>query len=127
MFLFVCEQVDAGIVTLSDEQTQILQDAEVQMNSAKAQLQGTDYDRMLIYLTLPESSDETYAFTDKILEIAEKYYPDEKRLPRRRIDERIRILKSPSPWITRSSASCRCSWLCWCCSSRSTPPVCRCC
>ena len=77
MFLFVCEQVDAGIVTLSDDQTQMLQDAEVQMNSAKAQLQGTDYDRMLIYLTLPESSDETYAFTDKILEIAEKYYPDE--------------------------------------------------
>lgn len=66
-----------GIVTLSDDQTQMLQDAEVQMNSAKAQLQGTDYDRMLIYLTLPESSDETYAFTDKILEIAEKYYPDE--------------------------------------------------
>ena len=77
MFLFVCEQVDSGIVTLSDDQTQMLQDAEVQMNSAKAQLQGTDYDRMLIYLTLPESSDETYAFTDKILEIAEKYYPDE--------------------------------------------------
>ena len=77
MFLFVCDQVDSGIVTLSDEQTQMLQDADVQMNSAKAQLQGTDYDRMLIYLTLPESSDETYAFTDKILEIAEKYYPDE--------------------------------------------------
>ena len=77
MFLFVCDQVDSGIVTLSDDQTQMLQDAEVQMNSAKAQLQGTDYDRMLIYLTLPESSDETYAFTDKILEIAEKYYPDE--------------------------------------------------
>ena len=77
MFLFVCEQVDSGIVTLSDDQTQMLQDAEVQMNSAKAQLQGTDYDRMLIYLTLPESGDETYAFTDKILEIAEKYYPDE--------------------------------------------------
>ena len=77
MFLFVCDQVDAGVVTLSDDQTQMLQDAEVQMNSAKAQLQGEDYDRMLIYLTLPESSDETYAFTDKILEIAEKYYPDE--------------------------------------------------
>ena len=77
MFLFVCDQVDSGIVTLSDDQTQMLQDAEVQMNSAKAQLQGSDYDRMLIYLTLPESSDETYAFTDKILEIAEKYYPDE--------------------------------------------------
>lgn len=59
MFLFVCDQVDSGIVTLSDDQTQMLQDAEVQMNSAKAQLQGTDYDRMLIYLTAAESSDET--------------------------------------------------------------------
>ena len=77
MFLFVCDQVDSGLVTLSDEQTKMLQDAEVQMNSAKAQLEGEDYDRMLIYLTLPESGDETYAFTDKILEIAQKYYPDE--------------------------------------------------
>ena len=77
MFLFVCDQVDAGLVTLSDEQTKLLQDAEVQMKSAKAQLEGEDYDRMLIYLTLPESGDETYAFTDKILEIAEKYYPDD--------------------------------------------------
>ena len=77
MFLFVCDQVDAGIVTLSDEQTKLLQEAEVQMSSAKAQLEGPDYDRMLVYLTLPESGDETYAFTDKILEIAEKYYPDE--------------------------------------------------
>ena len=77
MFLFVCEQVDSGLVTLSADQTKMLQDAEVQMKSAKAQLQGEDYNRMLIYLTLPESGDETYAFTDKILEIAEKYYPDE--------------------------------------------------
>ena len=77
MFLFVCDQVDAGIVTLSDEQTKLLQEAEVQMSSAKAQLEGPDYDRMLVYLTLPESGDETYAFTDKILETAEKYYPDE--------------------------------------------------
>ena len=77
MFLFVCDQVDAGIVTLSDEQTKLLQEAEVQMSSAKAQLEGPDYDRMLVYLTLPESGDETYAFTDKILEIAKKYYPDD--------------------------------------------------
>ena len=33
---------------------------------------------MLVYLTLPESGDETYAFTDKILDIAQKYYPDQK-------------------------------------------------
>ena len=33
---------------------------------------------MLVYLTLPESGDETYAFTDKILDIAQKYYPGQK-------------------------------------------------
>ncbi len=78
MFLFVCEQVDSGLVTLSSDQTQLLQDAEVQMKSAQAQLRGEEYDRMLVYLTLPESGDETYAFTDKILEIAQRQYPDGK-------------------------------------------------
>ena len=77
MFLYVCDKVDSGIVTLSDEQTDMLHDAEVQMTSAKNQLQGETYSRMLLYLTLPVSGDETYHFTDKILEIARSYYPDE--------------------------------------------------
>ena len=77
MFLYVCDKVDSGVVTLSDEQTDMLHDAEVQMTSAKNQLQGETYTRMLLYLTLPVSGDETYHFTDKILEIARSYYPDE--------------------------------------------------
>ena len=77
MFLYVCDKVDSGIVTLSDEQTDMLHEAQVQMQSAKNQLQGDTYSRMLIYLTLPVSGDETYKFTDKILEIARSYYPDE--------------------------------------------------
>lgn len=76
MFLFVSEQVDSGIVTLDDEQTKTLNDAKKQMSAAKAQLCGTDYDRMLLYLTLPVSGDETYSFIDTIHEIAEGYYPD---------------------------------------------------
>ena len=76
MFLFVCDQVDAGIVTLSDEQTDTLMSARSQIESAKAQLQGTDYSRMLLYLTLPVSGDETYAFTDTIRDIAKGFYPD---------------------------------------------------
>ena len=80
MFLFVCDQVDAGIVTLSDEQTETLMDARVQIESAKAQLQGTEYSRMLLYLTLPISGDETYAFTDTIRDVAKTYYPDGKVL-----------------------------------------------
>ena len=76
MFLFVCDQVDAGIVSLSDEQTKTLMDARGQIESAKAQLQGTEYSRMLLYLTLPVSGDKTYAFTDTIRDVAKSYYPD---------------------------------------------------
>ena len=76
MFLFVCQQVDDGIVTLDEEQTDMLSDAKTQMESAKAQLSGTEYSRMLLYLTLPESGDETYSFIDTIRSIAQGYYPD---------------------------------------------------
>lgn len=76
MFLFVCDQVDAGVVQLDADQTAMLRDAKTQMESAKAQLQGSDYSRMLLYLNLPVSGDETYAFTDTLHEIAKRYYPD---------------------------------------------------
>ena len=76
MFLFVCDQVDAGVVQLDADQTAMLRDAKAQMESAKAQLQGSDYSRMLLYLNLPVSGDETYAFTDTLHEIAKRYYPD---------------------------------------------------
>lgn len=77
MFLFVCDQVDSGVVTLDEDTKKQLDDAYEQMTAAKEQLQGTDYSRMLIYLTLPESGEETYAFIDTILETAQKYYPAE--------------------------------------------------
>ena len=46
--------------------------------NAKLQLQSEQYSRMLIYSTLPVSGDETYAFTDTVTAIAQKYYPGEK-------------------------------------------------
>ena len=56
-----------------------LDDAYMQMTNAKLQLQSEQYSRMLIYSTLPVSGDETYAFTDTVTAIAQKYYPGEKR------------------------------------------------
>ena len=76
MFLFVCDQMDAGVVSLDEDKKADLEDAKVQMEAAKAQLQGTDYSRMLLYLTLPTSGDETYAFTDTVRNLAKTYYPD---------------------------------------------------
>ena len=76
MMLFVCDQIDSGLITLDDEAMDMLKDAQTQMQSAKNQLQGQDYNRVLVYLTLPESGDETYAFLDTMREIARKYYPE---------------------------------------------------
>lgn len=74
ILLFACEQIDSGIVTLEGEQADLLNEAKIQMESAKAQLQGDEYNRILVYLTLPVSGDETYAFLDTLQETAEKYY-----------------------------------------------------
>ena len=75
MMLFVCDQIDDGIITLEDAQMDTLRDAQTQMESAKKQLQGEEYNRVLIYLTLPEGGEETYAFLDTLRDIAGKYYP----------------------------------------------------
>ncbi len=74
MFMFVYEEVEEGYVTLEDDLQETLDDAYRQMNFAKNQLQGENYSRMLVYLTLPEESEETFAFLDKMHDIAGKYY-----------------------------------------------------
>ena len=89
MFLFVCDQVDEGYVTLDAEQTDMLMDAKSEMQSAKAQLSGEDYSRMLLYPTLPESGDETYSFIDTIRSVAQEYYPRRQCLRRGQFHERI--------------------------------------
>ena len=75
MLLFVVDMVDNGYVTLDADQAATLNDAKAQMVMGKQQLEGTDYDRMLVYLTLPEAGDETYRFTDTIRSVAQSYYP----------------------------------------------------
>lgn len=74
MFMFIHDEVEDGYVTLDDDLKEKLDDAYKQMNFAKDQLQGEKYSRMLVYLNLPEESDETFAFIDKMHEMAEKYY-----------------------------------------------------
>ena len=76
MMLFVCDKIDEGIVTLEDDQMDALKDAQTQMESAKKQLQGQDYNRVLIYLNLPEGGETTYAFLDTLRGIARRYYPE---------------------------------------------------
>ena len=76
MFLFVCDQLDEGYVTLDSEQMDTLNNAREQLTNARLQLQGDTYNRVLVYLTLPEGGQETYAFLDTMAETARKYYPE---------------------------------------------------
>ena len=78
MFMFVYQEVDEGYVTLDAELMQQLEDANRMMSFAKDQLQGPEYSRILVYLTLPEESDETFAFIDQLHTITEKYYDADK-------------------------------------------------
>ena len=74
MFMFLYDEVDEGYVTLDDDLMETLEDAHTQMQIALDQLQGEEYSRMLVYLTLPEEGEETFAFLDEMHEIAGKYY-----------------------------------------------------
>ena len=76
MFLFVHDCVEDGYVTLDDEAKQDIDDAYEQINSARLQLSGEDYSRMLIYLTLPLGNASTYEFLDTIRATAQSFYPD---------------------------------------------------
>lgn len=77
IFFFLYEEVQEGYITLDDERNDTLEEAYNQMTLAKKQLQGAEYSRMLVYLTLPEEGDETFAFLDRMLETAGKYYDEE--------------------------------------------------
>ena len=74
MFMFLYDEVEEGYVTLDADTKETLDDAYRQMNFAKKQLKGENYSRMLVFLDLPEESEETFAFLDKMHDIAHRYY-----------------------------------------------------
>lgn len=76
MFMFLYDEVDEGYVTLEDDLMDTLEEAHTKMQIALDQLQGEEYSRMLVYLTLPEEGEETFAFLEKMHEVANKYYED---------------------------------------------------
>lgn len=74
MFLFLCDQKDAGYVTLDDELNEDVDDLHQQLLDGRVQLLGENYSRILISLNLPEESQETFDFLQTIHQVAENYY-----------------------------------------------------
>ena len=77
MFKFLEQEMHDGNVTLSGDVQDTLDDLFAQLDKAQVQLQAEKYSRLVVYLSVPEESDETFAFLDKMHDIVAKYYPED--------------------------------------------------
>ena len=75
MIMFLYDEVEEGYVTLDDDLMDTLENAHTLMKVAKDQLQGENYSRILVYLNLPEEGDETFAFLDRMHDMAGGGFP----------------------------------------------------
>ena len=77
MFIYLKEQLEAHNITLTGEDQAMIDDLFEQLELAQMQLQNDTYSRMVVYLTLPEEGDETYAFLEEMRSIIGKYYEED--------------------------------------------------
>jgi len=74
MFLFLKDQLETHNINLGGDDMAMMDDMFAQLDMAKAQMQSAEYSRFVMYLNLPEESDETFAFLSKTRDIIGKYY-----------------------------------------------------
>jgi len=74
MFMFLQREMKDGNITLDGDIQETLDDLFEQLNKAQLQLQSDKYSRLVVYLNLPEESDETLAFLDTMHAMIAKYY-----------------------------------------------------
>ena len=74
MFIYLKEQLEMHNISLTGEDQATIDELFDSLELAQAQLQNDRYSRMVVYLTLPEEGEETYAFLGEIRSIIGKYY-----------------------------------------------------
>ena len=74
MLIFLKNQLQDHNINLSSDDQQSIDDLFAQLDNAQAQLQNDTYSRMVVYLNLPEESEETFAFLSQMRQILGKYY-----------------------------------------------------
>lgn len=74
MFMFLQREMKDGNITLDGDIQETLDDLFEQLNKAQLQLQSDKYGRLVVYLNLPEESDETMDFLDTMHAMIAKYY-----------------------------------------------------
>ena len=74
MLMFIKDQLEERNISLDGTSEESLDAIFSQLDMAKKQLRSDRYSRMVVYLNLPEESDETFAFLSQLRDILGKYY-----------------------------------------------------
>jgi len=76
MFLYLFDKVDQGIVNLDAEKQKTMQELKGTLMKGIDQLQGENYDRIIITATVPVEGQESTKLVADIRKTAQKYYED---------------------------------------------------
>ena len=74
LFVYLKDQMDRHNITLGGEDEASVGALLGQLDTARQQLQSEKYSRMVVYLNLPEESQETFAFLEEIRRVIGQYY-----------------------------------------------------
>ncbi len=77
VFEFLLEQKDKGVVSLTEEQEEKVEDLQEQLDIGLSQLRGDNWSRLVFVADVPEEGEETYALLDRIRAIAQGYYGED--------------------------------------------------
>ena len=77
MFLFLKDQMDAYNIELEADGMEDMTGMLDQLETARKQLTNDHYSRLVIYLNLPEESQETFEFLTTIRNVTGKYYEED--------------------------------------------------
>jgi predicted RND superfamily exporter protein len=74
MYQFLYDEVAQGYVALDEELMGELEEYHDLLSTARKQMEGKSFSRLLLYLNLPEEGEVTYDFLSTIYTEADKYY-----------------------------------------------------
>ena len=77
VFEFLLEQKDKGVVSLTGEQEDKVNDLQEQLDVGLEQLRGENWSRLVFVADMPTEGEETYALLDQIRAIAQEYYGED--------------------------------------------------
>ena len=77
IFEFLLDQKDKGVVSLTDEQEDSVEELRESLDMGLKQLRGENWSRLVFTADVPTESEDAYSLLDEIRAIAREYYGDD--------------------------------------------------